>query len=138
MMTEPQADPVLAPSDLEPVDPLVHPKPKERPLTRHRQVHEQLPPGFVRYRGNGNPFKDGALIELAIRVRPVGSEAKDAAEAHVMMIAGPKRAWLEGSKHPKSSAGVQPSEWAIPASEFGSIAGTRLINSSPPEMGAPA
>jgi hypothetical protein len=83
---------------------------------RHMEVHEKLPPGFNCYRGKGSRFKADAVLELAIRVRPVGSEAKDAAEAHVIMIAGPRR--------------VHASEWDIPASEFGSIAGTKLV---PPE-----
>jgi hypothetical protein len=102
---------------------------------RHLEVHEKLPPGFNRYRGKGNPFGDGALVYLAIRVRPEGSAAKNADEAHVIMIAGPKRAWTKPpeERHPRQGVGVHPAEWDVPASEFGSIAGTMLAPPEPPQ-----
>jgi hypothetical protein len=76
----------------------------DQALGRHHLRFAKVPAGFIRFRGNGDPIKnDKALVELVIRT------------AEGLGFAGPRK--------------VHPEEWTIPASEHGSIAAYRLVDS---------
>lgn len=92
------------PRDIAPLDPDARPEPPVAAGPRHHQRFDKVPPGFIRFRGKKDPVgNERAIVEIVVRT------------AEGLGFAGPRR--------------VHPEEWTVPASEHGSIAAYRLVES---------